>query len=87
MGSLIVAILVIIVVVSLFYGNNNNYNKVENEKEVIAKLRARYQEALKAGNKEKAWKYGRDYYAYLRNNRQLSKFDEQAIANDISTIM
>ena len=84
MGSLFVAILVIIVLVSLFYKNDGNYEKEEKEKEILAKLKARYQEALKGGNKAQAAKFGRDYYSYLRNSRTLSDGDEQAIAGDLA---
>lgn len=86
MGSLFIAILVIIVLVSLFYKNDDNYEKEQKEKEIILKLKRRYQEALKGVDKTKALKFGRDYYAYLRNSRSLSTADEQAIAKDIANM-
>ena len=51
----------------------------------IAKLKRRYDEALKSGNKVAALKAGREYYAALRNGR-LTVYDEQAIANDLSVM-
>lgn len=84
MGSLFIAIVVIIILVSLFYKNDGNYEKEEKEKQVLAKLKARYQAALKERNREQALKFGRDYYSYLRNTRTLSTADEQALANDLA---
>lgn len=86
MGSLFVAIVVIVILVSLFYKNDDNYEKEEKEKEVLARLKRRYQTALKEGNKELALKAGRDYYAYLRNSRTLSTADEQAIAKELANM-
>lgn len=84
MGSLFVAVLVVIVLVSLFYKSNDNHDKEEKEKKLIAKLKARYQDALHSGNKEQALKFGRDYYSYLRNTRTLKPSDEQTIARDVA---
>jgi len=84
MGSLLLAVLLIILLVSLFYGKKEDLGTEDKEKEVIARLRARYQDALQAGDKEKAAEYGRDYYRYLRNNGQLSAFDERVIQNDLA---
>lgn len=86
MGSLFVAALIIIILVSLFYRSTDEEPKVNQEKEVVAKLRDRYRHALQSGNKEQAVKFGRDYYAYLRNSRHLPAADEQAIAKDVSTM-
>lgn len=86
MGSLFIAILVLIIVVSLFYKNDDNYEKEEKEKKTIAKLKARYHDALKGSDKELALKYGRDYYAYVNNSRKLSREDEQSIAQDLASM-
>jgi hypothetical protein len=86
MGSLIVAVLIIVILVSLFYKNNDNYGKEERENETLAKLKGRYQAALKAGDKTKARNCGLDYYAYLRNSRTLTSVDEDAIARDIANM-
>lgn len=85
MGSLFVAILLIIIIVSVFYRNTDNAEKKEqSEKEIIARLKARYQEALKGSDRAQALKLGRDYYAYLRNSRTLPSSDEEAIARDLA---
>lgn len=84
MGSLIIAILLLVLLVSLFYRNDDNYEKEEKEKAVLARLKAKFQQALTAGDKEQAMRLGRDYYAYLRNSRTLSPEDEQAIVNEIA---
>lgn len=84
MVSLLVAILLLVLLVSLCYGKGDPFEHVEKEKDIIARLRTRYQEALKSGDQEKAFTYGRDYYCYLRNSRQLSAFDEQIIRNDLA---
>lgn len=86
MGSLFVAIIIIIILVSLFYKSDGNYEKEEKEKETLAKLKTRYQEALKGGDKARAAKLGRDYYSYLRNSRNLSPADEQIIARDLANM-
>ena len=86
MGSLFVAIIVIIVLVSFFYKNDGNYEKEEKEKETLAKLKTRYLESLRGSDKAKAQKYGRDYYSYLRNSRNLSPADEQIIAKDLANM-
>ena len=86
MGSLVVAVLLIVLLVALFYGKKEDLGAEEKEKAVIARLRARYQDALQAGDKEKATEYGRDYYRYLRNKRELSAFDEQVIRKDIGDL-
>lgn len=87
MGSLFVAILLLIVIVSFFYRNTDNAEKKEQgEKEIIARLKTRYQEALKGNDKARALKLGRDYYAYLRNSRDLSTADKEAIARDLANM-
>ena len=86
MGSLFVAIIIIVILISVFYNNDGNYEKEEKEKETLARLKARYQEALRGGDKAKAQKFGRDYYSYLRNSRNLSPADEQIIAKDLANM-
>ena len=83
MGSLFVAVLIIIVLVSLFYKNTGNYEKDEREQETIRRLKTRYEDALRSGDKARAMTCGKDYYAYLRNSRSLSAADEQALKNDL----
>jgi len=86
MGSLFVAIIIIIILISLFYKNDGNYEKEEKQKDTLEKLKTRYQEALKGSDKATAQKYGRDYYSYLRNSRNLSAADEQIIERDLTNM-
>lgn len=86
MGSLIVAVLILVLVVAFFYKNNEKEEGPQPEEEVIAKLKARYRAALKAGDRENALKCGRDYYAYLRNSRSLAAADEEAIKSDLASM-
>jgi hypothetical protein len=48
-------------------------------------LKKQYDEALLGTDKRKALETGRKYYSALRNGK-LTQYDEQAIANDISTM-
>ena len=86
MGSLIVAVLILVLLVAFFYKSNDKDDGAQQEEEIIAKLKARYRAALKAGDKASALKYGRDYYAYLRNSRSLTAADEQAIERDLANM-
>ncbi|HEX8355829.1 MAG TPA: hypothetical protein VF610_00370 [Segetibacter sp.] len=54
-------------------------------KALIAERWEVYKNALNSGNKQEALYAGRAYYAELRNG-ELTIYDEQAIANDLSTI-
>ena len=49
-------------------------------------LRKNYAEALKGTDKEMALMFGRAYYRSLRKPKELTIYDEQAIANDLSTM-
>ena len=42
-----------------------------------------YDQALASGDKRLALKYGRQYYASLREDGRLTTYDEQAIQNDL----
>ncbi|MFB6456550.1 hypothetical protein ACE38W_14865 [Chitinophaga sp. Hz27] len=52
---------------------------------LIGEAKAKYSECLKGTDKAAALATGRDYYAMLRGGK-LSVYDEQAIANDLSTM-
>lgn len=84
MGSLLVALLIVVLLVAFFYRSNEQDEGVTKEDEMIARLKARYRAALQSGDKAKAQKCGRDYYAYLRNSRSLSAADEQALEKDLA---
>jgi hypothetical protein len=51
-----------------------------------AKLKIKYDEALKSNNKEIALICGRLYYSSLRDDGLLTVYDEVALANDLATI-
>ncbi|MDB5203276.1 MAG: hypothetical protein JWQ27_2685 [Ferruginibacter sp.] len=55
------------------------------EKKAEAQLKQEYQAAIAAGDRTRALELGRKYYSKLRGG-VLSIYDEQAIANDLSTI-
>lgn len=57
--------------------------KLLEEKKEIKKL---YDQALDSGNRRLALKYGRQYYASLREDGRLTTYDEQAIQNDLLSI-
>jgi hypothetical protein len=51
----------------------------------LERLWNEYKQALQSGDKKRALDAGRRYYSRLRNGR-LTIYDEQAIANDLSTM-
>jgi hypothetical protein len=53
---------------------------------VTKNKKAKYDAALARGDKSAALSLGREYYASMRSDRKLTIYDEQAIANDISTM-
>ena len=53
------------------------------EKKEIKKL---YDQALDSGNRRLALKYGREYYASLREDGRLTTYGEQSIQNDLLSI-
>ncbi|WP_300597338.1 hypothetical protein [Niabella sp.] len=57
----------------------------EERQQLAEELRRAYDEALRSGNKMDALAAGRAYYSHLRDG-QLTLFDEQAIANDLSAM-
>jgi hypothetical protein len=72
--------IIIVVAVIFFYSRHpKRYNKV------LQELKQSYEHELRHGTKQSALQVGRNYYAALRGGR-LSVYDEQAIANDISTM-
>lgn len=45
-----------------------------------------YQKAIKGGDRREALRLGRDYYRLLREDGVLTLYDEQSIANDLSSM-
>lgn len=52
----------------------------------LAGLKQQYGKALQGSNRKAAPDAGRAYYAALRNDKALTVYDEQAIANDLNTM-
>lgn len=67
------------------YSAVHYYERNIKGKKKAAAIKIEYDQAIKSGDRELALKLGRDYYATLRGGK-LSIYDEQAIANDLSTI-
>lgn len=70
-------IVIIILVLTIIYFTNHNKR--------LAALEQQYHQALKGKDKGAALTAGRAYYSTLRN-KKLTIYDEQAIANDLSTM-
>jgi hypothetical protein len=71
---------VIVAAVYFFYSRQQKrFNKI------LGELKQVYEQELRNATKQSALQAGRNYYAALRGGR-LSVYDEQAIANDISTM-
>lgn len=51
-----------------------------------AQKKEKYMAAIARGDKSAALILGREYYASMRSNGKLTIYDEQAIANDLSTM-
>jgi hypothetical protein len=81
MITIIIVIIVVIVVLVLIYTSGNATG--ENEME---RLKHEYELALLGLDKKAALKVGRLYYAIQRKDKELTIYDEQAIANDLSTM-
>jgi hypothetical protein len=56
---------------------------VQSEQKETDNAKDLYDQALASGNKRLALKYGRQYYASLREDGRLTTYDEQAIQNDL----
>lgn len=58
----------------------------EAKSDELKKLKEKYDSDLSGPNKREALNSGRAYYGHLRKGKGLTIYDEQAIANDISTM-
>jgi hypothetical protein len=56
---------------------------VQSKQEETDNAKDLYDQALASGDKRLALKYGRQYYASLREDGRLTTYDEQAIQNDL----
>lgn len=59
------------------------YRGVRGRKMLKERLTKEYQKALKGTNRQEALATGREYYKFLRPDRKLTIYDEQAIDNDM----
>ena len=59
---------------------------VQSKQEETDNAKDLYDQALASGDKRLALKYGRQYYASLREDGRLTTYDEQAIQNDLLSI-
>jgi len=50
------------------------------------RIKIEYGEALKANDKGKALRLGREYYGLLRDDGRITIYDEQAITNDLNSM-
>lgn len=78
---ILLAIIVIAVITIIVWAVR--YQMRQNKR--LKDLKRTYELELRNGNKQSALQAGRNYYAALRGG-QLSIYDEQAIANDLSTM-
>jgi uncharacterized protein (UPF0333 family) len=83
MEYLAVILIVVVIVIMVAYltktGTTSPIDKLQ-------ELKRAYEQALTGNNKRAALDAGRIYYGALRENKTLTVYDEQAIANDLSTM-
>lgn len=74
-----------IVIIVIFFILRLSGRFTMKDREIIEQLKKEYEDALKSGDKYNALCKGRKYYSAIRGGK-LAIYDEQALANDISTI-
>jgi hypothetical protein len=82
---MIATIIIVLIIIAITYGSKNKEEKKEREAAFLQRLKHDYEQAILSGDKLKALETGRNYYRYKRNGG-LTLYDEQAIANDLSTM-
>ncbi len=93
MGTLFTFIVVAAIIGFLIYNSNQTKHReislLDERRQQAEQYRQQlydtYQAAIQSGDKAEALKAGRAYHSYLRNG-ELTLYDEQAIANDLSTM-
>jgi len=75
----IVALIVAVIIMGILIANSSGKK--------IATLKLDYEKSLKGDNKKAALNAGRSYYSALRSGKTLTIYDEQAITNDLSTMI
>jgi len=77
-----VGILCIVIILIIWVFSTGKGKSVKN----IVALKHAYDTALNGNDKKVALKAGRAFHSALRRNGILTHYDEQAIANDLSTM-
>lgn len=75
------AIMIAGAIFAYFYSNYK-----EKEEKRLEEIELEYKEALKGTDKSKALRLGRIYYGSLREDGNVTIYDEQAITNDLSSM-
>lgn len=78
MDFILIIVFILIVAFIMVY-NNSSPKKIK-------ALEDEYRTLLNGSDKRAALRAGRAYYAELRKGKSLTVYDEQAIANDLSTM-
>ncbi len=76
----------IIIIIIIFIVIWKYLQTVSKEKDQIKTIKLNYDQAILRGDRQRALQLGREYYSLLRGGK-LTIYDEQAIANDLSTII
>lgn len=89
MEVVIILIGIISIVGVAIFNTSNANDKVDQNNSIVDQLKtlkAKYDESLLGSDKRAALTAGRAYYAFLREGKTLTVYDEQAIANDLCTM-
>ena len=84
-SGFVLTVALLFIVFFIVYRNIQKGKRQKHETEFLRKLKNDYDTALRSGDKAKALELGRNYYRYKRNH-ELTIYDEQAIANDLSAM-
>lgn len=79
--TIIITVCLVLIVVFVMIWTSGDSKETEAER-----LKQEYESALSGSDKKAALKAGRLYYATGRKDKALTVYDEQAIANDLSTM-
>lgn len=85
MEYLTLALLIAAVIIAVVYIAKTGSTSDSNNK--LRELKQAYEKTLASNNKRAALDAGRAYYSAWRENKTLTVYDEQAIANDLSAMV
>jgi ABC-type uncharacterized transport system fused permease/ATPase subunit len=80
MEAIFTTAIIVAIIIAIIKSGNNKARKLQ-------ELKLAYEQSLKGNNKKTALDAGRAYYSALRENKALTIYDEQAITNDLSTMV